>query len=124
MRGADLNRDGLLDLLVTIGFSHVTLLNPRGGKWPIEDAVLEPGRNPSAIDVNTDGWPDLFVPPLTGGMALSGIYPAIGYGYFSQNPAAAPNLQRYLFGDIDGDGKADMVGLLGGDLLFSLNQSQ
>jgi uncharacterized protein (TIGR03437 family) len=118
---ADFNGDGISDLLVqstsrdTGAVTYAVQLGKGSGAFeaptafpPTYMTVL------SATDVNGDGNADLVQAANTTGLA---IYLSNGDGSFQQLPVLTQfaGFTPMAVGDFNGDGKQDLVGILGGD---------
>lgn len=125
-RLVDLNSDGRMDLVAADGASHTVFLlfqkssggfgNPVSITIPMpEDYPTNPGFiDIAAGDINGDGRPDIVLTDLTSlntksTMALT----QLADGTFSTTPDYLPTLgvspRNIAIGDINGDGRADLV---------------
>jgi uncharacterized protein (TIGR03437 family) len=134
---ADFNGDGHLDL---VGYGEaggpfrISILKGDGtGAFTAGSSILVRGRtdNLVVIDYNNDGKPDIAVTPNTSQLF---IYYNDGQGGFGQPQELTPpslentslNFNQLLVGDVNGDGKPDLLGHLSsaGDTVIFLNGSQ
>lgn len=136
MRFSDMDRDGYVDL---IGFHDDEIFYAKGraggfakaiaiGKeFTINDGWLRSKSTREILDVDGDGLPDIV------GLNGKGVWVALGTGTgfgkksqwstdFSDDQGwkiKSRDIIRFL--DVDGDGKADILGKKGADLYISLN---
>jgi hypothetical protein len=111
MAAADLNSDGVADVVVANGGDTVlTLLLSNDGGF-LGPVSLDGGTNPRAIaigDVNGDGNADLVVTEL--GSFQLGVYLGHGDGTFAAPRMSVESaLYGVVLGDLDGDGNPDAV---------------
>jgi hypothetical protein len=117
---ADFNGDGIADLVVGTGTgiaTQVKVLNGVGGGElfavnPFE-AAFTGGVFVAAGDINGDGKAELVISPDEGGGPRVQIYNGAGFAkladFFGIDDPAFRGGARPAVGDIDGDGKADLV---------------
>jgi hypothetical protein len=118
----DFNVDGTLDLIQTSGFTTNTLSLGRGdGTFKTAQLYLYPGnvngQNLVVADFNGDGFPDVASQgPTSGtiGVVLGSIHGALTAAPIYATASSCLNNQVYgvASGDVNGDGKVDMVATL------------
>jgi hypothetical protein len=143
---ADLTGDGHAEIIVSPdrgGGGRVTVLKVAGGSaqilanfFGIEDVAFRGGARVAAADVNGDGIPDIVVGAGYGGGPRVAIFDGATLtttprklvpDFFAFDGPDALNLRNGVFpaaGDLDGDGKADLVfggGPGGGPRVFVLS---
>ncbi len=119
--GADIDHDGDLDYYVSNIGTHPLLINGGEGLFDNESedrgTAGDFGWGLAFEDFDRDGWPDLFVTQEDDRPWLS--YRNAGGGVFEpadswSHPAIASRAQAHnvaaAFGDLDGDGRIDVVG--------------
>src|SRR5437764_464971 len=112
----DLNGDGKLDLVVTgaKGLTAVLLGDGKGGFKPAPGSPLNQGGGELALgDVNGDGKPDIITPSSKPGERAVTVLLGDGKGGFAPAPgspfATAGQAYFVALGDMNGDGKPDLV---------------
>lgn len=118
---ADINGDGLLDLIVANGNDmrreRVAVYHNRGnGVFPLtpdwESSDVEYNGHLDVADVNGDGWPDVAVAVLLPGIASAKVY-LNNAGTLSSLPDWFSNEADATFGcafgDMNGDGRPDLA---------------
>ena len=114
----DVNGDGNLDILTTNSNDNtisILLGDGRGSFKPSDNSPLKAGRHPYDVvtlnDVNQDGKSDLITPNLIGN-AVTVMLGDGKAGFFAapDSPFALSERPGYVaVGDLNGDGKADLV---------------
>lgn len=113
----DVNRDGWTDFVITSDAGFALYLNKKGESFvqqrieipQFDDKVVT---SAALVDLNNDGWLDLYFTVLRGGDFV--IYSKEGQ-FLSENMKRLPNQPDAVltgstaFGDIDRDGKLDIV---------------
>jgi trimeric autotransporter adhesin len=95
--GADLNGDGMVDLISACG---AVWLNNGDGTFGTELSYGVPG-NPSILDVNGDGHPDLIVSDT--------VLLGNGDGTFDYSQTLQVGPVETIIADVNGDGKSDII---------------
>jgi len=110
IKNVDLNNDGREDILATDGTNVIWSLNLGDGRF--QQAGSRSGGSGSSTDVgdfNGDGNLDLIVSDT-----FTSVYLGNGDGSFSTTAITA-SLQRATSGDLDGDGKDELIGINAAD---------
>lgn len=120
----DLNRDGLLDLVIAVRGSNqvVPLLNSALGFIPGPGIA---GARPNAVaigDVNNDGFLDVAA-ALDGGNVLVATGDGSGFFLTTATYAAGRTPNDVVLGDLNGDGKTDAATADTGDDNLSVEQN-
>lgn len=110
----DVNSDGLVDVVVGSSPARVLLQEPGGSLGtPVTVNALFPRGEIHVADMNSDGMNDLIY--QAGGKSI-GILLQLAPGVFSDTPQIYPMVTSYWpsfdtfkVGDVNGDGKADVV---------------
>jgi hypothetical protein len=117
---ADLNGDGKLDLLAMSNGSPVVILGDGTGKFGVPTILTVPNSSslvgPVIADFNSDAKLDIAVVDPTangpGGLARFNVLPGDGLGGFGSAISTsfdAPSPSSVAGGDLNGDGKTDLV---------------
>ena len=110
--GADLNHDGIMDLVDTDAITHV-LIGTGGGQFEPAVAYDSRGNELSIADFNRDGAPD--VATADGSFQHVWIMTNKGNGTFTEKSMPGEQIFGYLTGnaidvaDMDGDGRLDLA---------------
>lgn len=105
---ADLNGDGLSDLVVSNEYDGTTsvLLATGDGLFSTQQRYPVSGSNLALADLDGDGKPEIVI---AGGDVI--ILHNAGDGTFDATSAVSCGCGRIALADLDGDGKPDLVGL-------------
>lgn len=125
LRVADLNGDGLADIVTTNSYGNdvtILLADGKGGFSEATGSPFKSGDNPFGIaigDVNADGKPDLAIinspSSMAGGKGKNGLTVLLGDGTgkfttMKGSPYEAGKIpNRIAIGDVNGDGVNDIV---------------
>jgi len=127
---ADIDRDGLLDLVASNqGSNTVSILrqDPTAPGRYLAATSLATGSRPSMLavaDLNLDGRPDIAVPNVNAGTVGIYLQSATPGAFLAPTTiATGSNLHSATVADLDGDGRPDLAVTLGGGGVKLLLQS-